>query len=224
MMKYLTGHNIIEGQYLVSDEGYIWSKALNQPLSTFKSQGYQKVTLRTTEGRRQFKVHRLVAETFVPREDLSKNYVHHKDFSRDNNRADNLQWVTNSENLALGGPGTESFGPDTRDGICRYGKSPSGEDSVNAKFTNEEINLLCKNLTSGDYKHYKEALEASGLEPTRKNKLLCSRIMNGRDWKDISSQYGIKPSHDIVRKRTYTQLGENYPDNMDELPWSINIE
>ena len=42
-------------------------------------------------------VHRMVAELFVPNPD-DKPFVDHIDTNRHNNRADNLRWVTPSEN------------------------------------------------------------------------------------------------------------------------------
>lgn len=47
------------------------------------------------------KVHRLVAKTFVPNPD-NLNEVNHKDEDKDNNRADNLEWVTHIANCNYG--------------------------------------------------------------------------------------------------------------------------
>jgi hypothetical protein len=38
-------------------------------------------------------VHRLVAETFIPNPD-NLPYIKHKDGNKENNRADNLEWVS----------------------------------------------------------------------------------------------------------------------------------
>ena len=43
------------------------------------------------------KIHRLVAEAFIPNLN-DKRTVNHKDWIRDNNRLDNLEWMTFSEN------------------------------------------------------------------------------------------------------------------------------
>src|SRR5579872_3039077 len=60
--------------------------------------GYCKVSLELADGsgRKFVSVHRLVAIAFVPG-DTSLD-VNHKDMNKANNKADNLEWVTHSEN------------------------------------------------------------------------------------------------------------------------------
>jgi hypothetical protein len=48
--------------------------------------------------KRNYAVHRLVAETLIENE-TSKPVVHHIDESKDNNRWDNLAWVSQKENV-----------------------------------------------------------------------------------------------------------------------------
>lgn len=54
--------------------------------------GYLKVTI----NRNQYRVHRLVAETFLPNPD-NKPTVDHINRIRDDNRVDNLRWATHRE-------------------------------------------------------------------------------------------------------------------------------
>jgi hypothetical protein len=60
--------------------------------------GYLAVSLGKGESSKNHRVHRLVALHFVPRVD-GKPEVNHKDGDKVNNRADNLEWVTNLENI-----------------------------------------------------------------------------------------------------------------------------
>lgn len=60
--------------------------------------GYVLVSIVDGVGKRYCKkIHRLVAEAFIPRE-KEKNVVHHKDSVKTNNYVSNLEWVTISEN------------------------------------------------------------------------------------------------------------------------------
>jgi len=59
---------------------------------------YLKVNLKTNTGKiNNVKVHRLVAQHFIPNPE-NKRCVNHKDFNRCNNDVDNLEWVTHAEN------------------------------------------------------------------------------------------------------------------------------
>lgn len=94
-----------EGTYEVSRKGEV--RSLTRTLAdgrTFKGRllkpwrsntGYLLVTL---PGGVKKKVHRLVAEAFIPNPDHMP-FVLHADGSRDNNEAENLRWGTNSDNL-----------------------------------------------------------------------------------------------------------------------------
>lgn len=61
--------------------------------------GYMEVTLGTTENRHaRVKVHRIIAEQFVPNP-LGLPEVNHLDCDRSNNNACNLEWCTHHQNI-----------------------------------------------------------------------------------------------------------------------------
>ena len=59
--------------------------------------GYVYVSLANKGFNKKKKVHRLMAEVFIPNP-LNKKEVNHKDGNPKNNLADNLEWVTHFEN------------------------------------------------------------------------------------------------------------------------------
>lgn len=58
---------------------------------------YMVVSLRKNKQRKNYYVHRLVADAFIEKID-GKNYINHKDHNRMNNKVDNLEWCTQKEN------------------------------------------------------------------------------------------------------------------------------
>lgn len=106
-----------EGYYQASNLGRIKSvtrkakvKILNNDYRTVKGQllspaktrdGYLKVSLSKNHKRYYFKVHRLVAITFIPN---PNNYpcVNHIDENKLNNKIDNLEWCTIKYNCNYG--------------------------------------------------------------------------------------------------------------------------
>ena len=94
--KYI--YNGKETDYSVSTEGEVRKDPTNYILSQSTQQQYKFVTL-SLENKKQkrMRVHRLVAETFIPNPE-NKPYVNHIDGNRQNNNVDNLEWVTPSEN------------------------------------------------------------------------------------------------------------------------------
>ncbi len=59
--------------------------------------GYKNFTLVNENGKKCFRVHRLVAETFILNP-LNKPFVNHEDGIKINNHVDNLSWTTPKEN------------------------------------------------------------------------------------------------------------------------------
>lgn len=123
-----------EGRYQVSSDGFVRSLPEIDTAGCFRhgrilrpkinEKGYFCVVL---SDRRTHKVHRLVAEAFVPKQD-GKPQVNHKDGEKLNNRFGNLEWATNSENQihrhrVLGQPGVTQGG---RGAACKNSKPVVG--------------------------------------------------------------------------------------------------
>jgi hypothetical protein len=91
-----------EGMYQISDKGRLRSfKKMVQPLilSVKNSKGwYLSIILCRDRKRVTVRIHRLVAEAFVPNPE-GKPEVNHKDGNKQNNDASNLEWVTDRENV-----------------------------------------------------------------------------------------------------------------------------
>jgi hypothetical protein len=70
----------------------------NKILKEFShTNNYLFVTLCKKGKARSFRIHRLLAEAFIPNPE-NKAFVNHKDGNRRNNTLSNLEWVTSSEN------------------------------------------------------------------------------------------------------------------------------
>lgn len=91
----------IEGfeDYKVSDDGYVYSEKTNRVLNLINnSSGYFHICL-TNKGEMQYKLlHRLIAQAFIPNPE-EKPSVNHIDGNKKNNSIENLEWVTNQENI-----------------------------------------------------------------------------------------------------------------------------
>ena len=95
-----------EGKYKISNWGRLKSYAQNKTgkisCGSPQKKGYLAVTLYDNKGNRQtYKIHRLVAEAFIPN---PNNYpqVNHKDENKNNNHVSNLEWCTNEYNYHYG--------------------------------------------------------------------------------------------------------------------------
>ena len=90
--------------YMASSEGKIISLKYGKPkeLKTYvKTYGYLYVVLSKNNKKHYLRLHRVIAETFIPNPDNLPE-VNHKDEDKTNNRADNLEWCTPHDNKMYG--------------------------------------------------------------------------------------------------------------------------
>lgn len=119
-----------EGLYQVSDCGNVRSLNWNRSgktrlLKPFNQGGYLRIGFRTNKRLRNYLVHVLVAQAFVPNPH-NKPEVNHKDGNKINNHPSNLEWVTRKENVH------HAIDNNLRPLVCKP-STIKGEDSPHCK-------------------------------------------------------------------------------------------
>lgn len=83
--------------YEIHPQNGIRSKISGKSLKGRNWMGYPKVTLMNNGKKHEKRIHKLVAEHFIPNPDKHP-IVNHKDSNRTNHTKDNLEWTDNSGN------------------------------------------------------------------------------------------------------------------------------
>lgn len=95
---------IIEGfnnKYIITSSGKVYNNFTGKEMKQKNTLGYKAVALRVFDGEKSiqklFKIHRLVAEYFIPNP-KHLPMVNHINGNKEDNRIENLKWCTNQEN------------------------------------------------------------------------------------------------------------------------------
>ncbi len=85
--------------YLVDDEGFIYSKRFKKKLTPKENwDGYQRIQIWKDNKCHMIGWHRVIAETWIPNPE-NKPFVNHIDGNKQNNHPSNLEWCTQKENI-----------------------------------------------------------------------------------------------------------------------------
>lgn len=91
-----------DGAYQVSDLGRVRSRKSGEwKIMRFgkDSKGYLTIGLCRNGKQKRYKVHRLVANAFIPNSDESKTQINHIDECKQNNKVSNLEWCSAQYNV-----------------------------------------------------------------------------------------------------------------------------
>ena len=144
-------------RYEVRADGTVYSKITNKELKqvTMKN-GYKMVSLQVEPGvRKQFYVHRLVAEKFIPNP-LNLPCVNHIDGDKTNNAVDNLEWVDYGANEIDKNIRLKGFLYASRLGIT-YGPFKSVKDAISKLGIEGSYNSIASSISKVLAGEYKEA-------------------------------------------------------------------
>jgi len=151
----------LEGRYSVDEDGNVFSHIKGIRLKPgISGAGYYYVDL----AGKSRKVHRLVAEAFLP-DFLDKPQVNHIDGNKQNNHISNLEMVSAKENVV------HAFKTGLRVGL-------KGENNGNTKLSNEDVTIVKRLILTGET----TTSIARKFEVSRQ---VISHIKFGRTWKHI---------------------------------------
>lgn len=158
-------------EYRIDREGNIYTpwRQWHQMYQHTNRNGYKELYLYLANGQRKcFKVHRLMMNSFVPLENSEAMQVNHINGIKSDNKLENLEWVTRSENLI------HAF----QTGLE---PKPQGEKNPNHKLTEQEVVQICMAIKDG------RKLQDIA-DQFKVTKGTISHIKNKRTWRNITGE------------------------------------
>ena len=165
--------------YVVFSDGTVYSSYQKKFLKPGDTSGrnYPRAALWEKKTSKNCRVHRLVAEAFLPSVP-GKHIINHKDGDKTNNNLDNLEWCTQSENhLHAHRIGLKPITTKQKAARARnFAKiDPKGVNNGRAKLTEAQV-LEIRNSDRGQ----KELAEQYGISPAH-----VWRIRTNKLWKEL---------------------------------------
>ena len=129
-----------------------------------RKNGYIQIIFRDKERSSERLLHRVVAMAFLPKVD-GKEFINHKDGNKANNRVDNLEWCTRSENMKHA----------YRSGLAvPSSKGKFGENSNSAK----AVEML--DLNGNVLKKFGSLIDAAKFVGVSRSSNICMCCKNGK--------------------------------------------
>jgi predicted XRE-type DNA-binding protein len=153
------------GCYFINDKGQVKNKKGNILKPATDKGGYKWIILQRNKVKKYKYIHRLVAECLLPNPH-NKKEVNHKNGIKDDNRVENLEWCTPSENVLHS----------IKEGL----RVPlKGSEIGNSKLKESDVITIKNMLKKGDVLQ-KNIAEMFNITPTT-----VSDIKKGRSWSHI---------------------------------------
>lgn len=162
-------------RYLVSTYGRVYDTKTGCMKIPVLRRGYLNYCINTVPKHfSNIGAHRMTMQTFEPIENDKEMVVNHKDLNRLNNKIENLEWITQLENI---------------DHAYKNGAFLVGEDRPEAKHTNAEVEKICMLLEKGY--SYKEICKRMCYKDNIANRCFLASIKSHAIWKSISKKYNF---------------------------------
>ena len=178
--KTITYPGVVQNLYKISNLGHVVNIETNRTINQHLNSGYKRLELRSTNdiGKIHLYTHVLVVYEFLNKDFInSELVVNHIDGNKTNNRYDNLEIITQQENVKHGW----LFGLNTPN---------YGENNGSHILTLKDVELICKLLVIHDGNVYRtrQHLVDFGIVLPYEDRML-TQIKYGKNWKSVSQKY-----------------------------------
>lgn len=184
--------NNIRTSYYITEEGQCYNSNTGKYLKGQENvkNGYFSYNLTMPNGdKKRCYAHRLVAEAYLPKDDVNKNQVNHIDGNKLNNAINNLEWVSQSENqqhaIKNGLKKVQHifcFTPEKKL-VAEYEniEEASRAAKISQSIISQEINKEIKTLSGGFYWSKENVLkDVKNYTNTGRAKIVYQYDLNGR--------------------------------------------